>query len=207
MFRSVFATLCALAYVLSAATAQERPGDDLAKLREALDRAAEALKNPDKQMPQQFRAPREGDLTAFQQSLIVLQKDVGLAEYQMEVCLDELRSLAPERDRAPQRWQALCDFTVARLQLRMAALNEYNWHLGQMRKELPERDPEQHDAWQLTPRERPTSRDSGKFVNNARKLLQKLVQDHAGTPWELMARRELLGLEFLGLEWKPVKER
>lgn len=202
--------LLALGLLFSAVapvSAQEHPGDDLAKLRDALNRAAEALKNPDKQMPQQFRAPAESDMATFHLNLISLQRDVGLAEYEMDVCLEELRSLARERDRAPQRWQALCDFTVARLQLRMAALNEYNWHLGQMRKELPERDPAMHDAWQLTPRERVTSRDSGKYVRNARTLLQKLVQDHAGTPWELMARRELLGLEFLGLEWKPIKER
>ncbi|MBL8799496.1 MAG: hypothetical protein JNM56_36780 [Planctomycetia bacterium] len=207
MNRCLLALGLLFSVVVPAAT-QERPGDELAKLREALGRAAEALKAPEKQLPQQFRAPQPDGLPVFQQTLVSLQKDVGLAEYHLEACLDELNALKDERDRAPQRWQALYDFTSSRLLLRMAVLNEYNWMLGRMRKdELPERDPTQHDTWQLSPRERPSSRDSDKFVRRARELLRKLVDNHPGTPWELLARRELLGLEFLGLEWQPIKGR
>jgi hypothetical protein len=36
--------------------------------------------------------------------------------------------------------------------------------------------------------------------DQARKILEKLASDHRGTPWELMARRDLHA--SCGLEWQ-----
>ena len=40
-----------------------------------------------------------------------------------------------------------------------------------------------------------------KLAREAEKLLDKLAEEHAGTPWEILAKREKY--TALGLEWKP----
>ena len=93
---------------------------------------------------------------------------------------------------------------LARLEAEIAYLFEYQSMLGQMRKELPPRDRELHGGWKLAATTTLTGDSTGKkMASSSRKLLDKIAKDHAGTPWEVLAKREKL--TALGLEWKPVQ--
>jgi hypothetical protein len=104
-----------------------------------------------------------------------------------------------------KRWQANYDYTYAELLARIAFLEEYNLMLGRIRKdELPELEKGVDEGWRLTPREKLQSpKDVRDIANLAHKAFAKLVKDHAGTPWEVLARRE--SATSLGLQWQPSK--
>ena len=102
-----------------------------------------------------------------------------------------------------KRWQANYDYVLARLQARIAYINEHNYLLGQMRKDLPPRDPKIHQGWKLASQEKlqQTGSDGRRLAADSRKLLEKLAKEHPGTPWEILAKRERL--TTLGLRWQP----
>jgi Caspase domain len=119
--------------------------------------------------------------------------------------LEELKNAGEDREKESKRWQANYDFMVARLEEQVAYLVEYQSLLGSMRKELPERNPNLHGGWRLSAQ--PTlsglDREARKTFDSSRKLLDKLMKEHAGTPWEILAKREKL--TNLGLKWEPTK--
>jgi Caspase domain len=104
-----------------------------------------------------------------------------------------------------KRWQANFDYTHAELLARIAFLEEYNLMLGRIRKdELPELEKGVDEGWRLTPREKLQSpKDVRDLATLAHKEFAKLAKEHAGTPWEVLARRE--AATSLGLQWQPSK--
>jgi hypothetical protein len=118
--------------------------------------------------------------------------------------LEELRKAARYRDRDPSpRWQAHCDYTLAQLLARTAYVSEYNLMLGRIRKdELPELRPDVHTGWRLASCEKMQSgKDVREMAAQAKMLFAKLIKEHPGTPWEVLAKRAWL--TALGLEWQP----
>jgi hypothetical protein len=178
------------------ATPQER-------LRAGIERAVLVLKSSERKLPERFESPEAEQTNEFSDKVIDLQKDVGLLTYQLSSSLDELKGLVGERNRSTRNWQATCDFTVARLQARIAALGEYNYALGQMRKDPPRPDPKFKTGVELAVRPQMSDREAQKMANGARRALERLAQQYSGTTWELLARRQMLGLNALGLEWQP----
>ena len=58
-----------------------------------------------------------------------------------------------------------------------------------------------HSGWRLASKKKLQGDNEGrKRLKDAEKLLDKLIADYAGTPWEILARREKM--TALGLEWK-----
>jgi hypothetical protein len=104
-----------------------------------------------------------------------------------------------------KRWQANYDYTHAELLARIAFLEEYNLMLGRIRKdELPELEKGVDEGWRLIPREKLQSpKDVRDLANQSHKGFVKLAKDHAGTPWEVLARRA--ASVSLGLQWQPAK--
>jgi hypothetical protein len=83
-------------------------------------------------------------------------------------------------------------------------LFEYQSMLGSMRREFPPRDPNLHGGWKLASRQTLEGDSTGKkSAKDAHKLLDKIIKDNAGSPWEVLAKREKL--TNLGLEWQPAK--
>jgi hypothetical protein len=108
------------------------------------------------------------------------------------------------RKKESLRWKANYDFILARVQMEYAYLFEYQSMLGSMRKELPMRDPALHGGWKLASQATLQGDSTGKkAARDAQKLLDKIAKDNAGSPWEVLAKREKL--TNLGLEWQPVK--
>jgi hypothetical protein len=121
----------------------------------------------------------------------------------LEDILAELDKAGPRREQETPRWQANHDYVRARLLAQIAYLYEYQSALGQMRKELPPRDPRTQGGWALAAS--PDMRGDAvgkKAAKAAVKLLDRLIADHKGTPWEVLAEREKA--LPLGLEWRAV---
>jgi hypothetical protein len=155
-----------------------------------------------------YRAPPDAQVNAFKGRVEENERHVARMMGPLQDALEELKNAAGKenelRDAEPLRWQANYDFMLARLEAEIAFLFEYQSMLGQMRKELPPRDPALHGGWVLAATTIPQGDSTGKkLAKDSRKILEKLAKAHAGTPWEVLAKREKL--TALGLEWKPTK--
>jgi hypothetical protein len=90
---------------------------------------------------------------------------------------------------------------VARMEEQIAYLYEYQSMLGQMRKELPPLDKAQGNGWKLAATATPSGDSKGKkMAKTSGSALEKMADEHKGTPWEVLAKRERM--TTLGLEWK-----
>ena len=118
--------------------------------------------------------------------------------------LEALRNAGLHRDKERSlRWQAHYDYILAQLLARTAYVSEYNLMLGKIRKdELPELRLDVHTGWRLASCEKMQSgKDVREMAAESKKLFAKLIAEHPGTPWEVLAKREKL--TSLGLEWQP----
>ena len=76
----------------------------------------------------------------------------------------------------------------------------YNAMLAQAKRGLKFKDPK-NNTWQLKPADEISVGSQLKNAGNkAREYLQGVVQDHPGTPWALLAQRELD--EPIGWKWE-----
>ncbi len=149
-----------------------------------------------------YRAP--GNDNQFKNQVLNDERDVARIMAKLNAAHEDMKSVADKRDAEPKRWQANYDFILARLEAEIAYLYEYQSMLGQMRKEFPPRDPELHGGWKLAATTTLTGDSAGKKLGaSSRKALDKMIKEHAGTPFEVLARRAKL--TALGLEWKPAK--
>jgi hypothetical protein len=151
-----------------------------------------------------FRAAAPALENQLKNRIMNNERDVARLMGRLTEALEELKNAGNMRDAAPKRWQANYDFMLARLEAQIAFLYEYQSMLGQMRKEFPPRDPNLHGGWILAATTTLQGDATGKkLAKDSRKILEKLSKDHAGTPWEVLAKREKL--TALGLEWQPTR--
>jgi hypothetical protein len=150
------------------------------------------------------RAPAPGQENRKKDEIANNERDVARIMGRLAEAQEELENVKEMRAEAPKRWQANYDFVLARVQAQRAFLYEYQSALGRMRKEFPERDPKLHGGWRLAASTALQGDAAGKRLSkDSRKLLEKLAKDHAGTPWDVLAKREKL--TALGLEWQPTR--
>jgi hypothetical protein len=148
----------------------------------------------------------KGNDAAIKERILAQQRKPAIIQSDLEEALLDLKKAGEERDREPsRRWQATYDYVLALLQGRIAYVYEYNYMLGQIRKDaLPPRDPSRHSGWRLTSQEKLQSgAEAKKMAAASRKLLDKVIKEHPGTPYEVLAKREKLNP--LGLEWTPTR--
>jgi hypothetical protein len=151
-----------------------------------------------------FRAPPPALENGFKNQIMKNERDVARIMGRLTEALEELKKAGDMRDAESKRWQANYDFVLARLEAQIAFLYEYQSMLGQMRKEFPPRDPNLHGGWILAATTNLQGDSTGKkLAKESRKLLEKLAKEHAGTPWEVLAKREKL--TALGLEWQATR--
>jgi hypothetical protein len=87
---------------------------------------------------------------------------------------------------------------------RLAYVREYDTVLGLIRKDgLPPRDPKIHSGWRLASQEKLQKAENRKVAAEAKKILEKLAKQNRGTPWEILAKREMM--TALGLQWQPTR--
>jgi hypothetical protein len=114
-------------------------------------------------------------------------------------CLNAGRTDRPKIQE--KRWQAGYDLALGRVLAAKVRVDAYNQILANAKQGLRFQDPK-NDTWQLVPSDDITNLDSTNARNakQARELLEKVVAEHAGTPWALVATRELE--TPLGYAWR-----
>jgi hypothetical protein len=154
-------------------------------------------------MRERYTAPAPGPAeNRFKEKVFADGREMARIVAELDDVFSELKKAGEEKEKEPKRWQAHYDFVLARFQAQLAYLEEYQSLLGQMRKEFPARDPNLHNGWRLASRTSMQGDATGKrLAKQSRTLLAKLAKARAGTPWEVMAKRE--AMTALGLEWQP----
>jgi hypothetical protein len=172
-------------------------------LRQVIVTTATLLKKHAETFKENFRG--NGNDAALKKLILERQQKPARAFAELMDQLEQLKEVG-DTDRKKEkskRWLANYDFVLARLEARLAYVYEYNYMLGQIRKDaLPPRDPAKHTGWRLAAQERLQSgSEAKKLATDSKKLLNKIAADHQGTPWEILAKRQ--ALTTLGLEWQP----
>ncbi len=153
-----------------------------------------------------YRAPPGNAEARFKSQVENDERAVALIMLHISDALEALQAddVVKAREEESKRWKANYDFLVARMQLEYAYLFEYQSMLGSMRKEFPPRDAALQGGWKLASTTTLQGDSKGKkFAKVAQQLLDKIAKDNAGSPWEVLAKREKL--TNLGLEWQATK--
>jgi hypothetical protein len=179
---------------------------EVTPLRAAVKDAVKALEKSetDFQMMEEFVAVPAVQLILLKKQIETVQKDrVGDAFFHLAKVAEELEERKEQRDKESRYWQANYDFVLAQLYTRQARILEYNVMLGKIRRDdLPDLNPQLHKGWYLKAKEKLSDRDARECADKARELYKRLAEEHKGTPWEMIAKKE--GTAPLGLEWVPL---
>jgi len=120
------------------------------------------------------------------------QKDAAKLEPKL-IALHEMLKLG-EADRnkeASPRWQAGFDLAMGRVIAVRTRTETYNAMLAKAKRGLKFED-EKNNTWVLTPADDvSTGSQLKKAADKARVYLERVVKDHEGTPWALLAKKEL----------------
>ena len=172
--------------------------------REAIRKTVKLLQ--DEQIAGSFMDEFRGKGTdaAIKERILAQQRKPAIIQSDLEDSLAQLKKAGEEREPS-RRWQANYDYVLALLEARIAYVYEYNYMLGQIRKDaLPPRDPAKHSGWRLASQEKLQSgAEAKKMAAASRKLLDKIIKEHPGTPYEVLAKHEKMNP--LGLEWQPAR--
>jgi hypothetical protein len=144
------------------------------------------------------------DTPAFKEEMRKQQEIVARIAYTVDAALEPIAAVAKLRDREPsRRWQAHYDLIRGRLITMKVRCYEYNWACAQMKKDTPKFQKPGSNAWRLVPDEKIHYNEKAAAAGKeARALLKRVVEDHPGTPWALLAQRELK--DPLGFKWVEV---
>jgi hypothetical protein len=188
----------------SAAVLDKYRDDPNSPLRQAIEKAIKVLSKQQAFLKDEHKG--EGDDTRIKNQILDYQKkEVAPAEIDLSEAVEELRKAGEDKDKeASPRWRANYEYVLARLLGRLAYVREYDAVLGLVRKDaLPPRDPKIHSGWRLASQEKLQKAENRKVANEAKKILEKLAKQNRGTPWEILAKREMM--TALGLQWQPTR--
>ncbi len=147
-----------------------------------------------------FRADRDEILRT---ELTEAQKPLAVLDYRLTQMLTALEQGVKYRDAIKEpRWQASYDLALGRALAIRARAFGYNVMLAEM-KSSPKTfsDPKKFNQWRLIPSDKVESGPQvKKQVDLSRQYLQRVIDDHPGTPWALIAKHELS--QPLGWEWR-----
>ena len=170
-------------------------------LSEAIGKAVALLRRNQRALPTFFA----GDPAAVKAQVLAQQQTPALLQLELSEVVSELEKSAPELNSPSisKRWRANYDLALGRLKTQIAFVYEYNFMLGQIRKDaLPPKDPLKHSGWHMLPYEKIQSgTEARKQAADAKKIFERIAQEHRGTPWEVAAKRQRW--TNLGLDWQP----
>ena len=170
-------------------------------VREAVLRAALVTQQ---QLPGQpsLRFPAADDGPDFKEAMKRNQETVARIEYTVNMALEPITAVVKRRDHeTSRRWQAHYDLIRGRLLAMKLRCYEYNSACARMQKDPLKFTNPKSNAWRLAPTDELSSggAKAGAVAAEAKALLQRVVKDHPGTPWALLAQRELK--DPFGFKW------
>ncbi len=146
----------------------------------------------------------DGDNSArVKAAILKQQKQPALATLYLKEALEDLEKAEAKIDEEKsKRWKAHFYYVLARLKSRLIYVIEYNYALGQIRRDdLPILEGGAK-GYILGSRDRPSANEAEvrAWSRELRRLWRKIITDYPNTPWSMMARRERNSA--LGLEWR-----
>lgn len=146
------------------------------------------------------------DEARFVNSVSRAQRSAAIIEPAVDRLYQVLK--AGEVDRPKEispRWQAGYDLAMGRTIAAKVRAEAYNMMLALAKTKLKfdpaEEDKPQNNTWLLRPADTiETGSGQAKLAEKAKTYLQKVVEEHPGTPWAMLAQRELK--TPIGWEWK-----
>ncbi len=167
------------------------------KARAALVEAArmswvEPMKDPQMRFPKQNEGALKGLLDEAQKSAAKLEPKINAMYAVLQM---------GEKDRAKltePRWQAGYDLAMGRVLAVKVRTETYNQMLAEMKggRRFEKKD---SDTWELKPADHTVGSSLEKLSGEAKEYLQRVVKEHPGTPWALLAQKELA--TPLGWDW------
>ena len=125
-------------------------------------------------------------------AIIEAQKPVAVVDNEIKRLLLALEAAEKDRDKIREpRWRAAFDLAMGRLLALRARYFGYNNMLAAMRSTPKTFTGANNNQWRLVPSNQVDSIDVKKISEKAKKYLQRVVDEHAGTPWAMLAEREL----------------
>ncbi len=124
--------------------------------------------------------------------IVEAQKPVAAVDYELKRLLSGLESAEKDREKIREpRWRAAYDLAMGRLLALRARYFGYNNMLAVMRSTPKTFTQPNSNEWRLAPSEQVDSIDVKKISEKAKKYLQRVVDEHPGTPWAKLAENEL----------------
>ncbi len=141
------------------------------------------------------------DEARFAQELTEAQKDAAKIEPFVAQLYEVLKSGTTDREKETSpRWQAGYDLAIGRVLAVKVRTETYNAMLAQAKQGLKFQNP-QNNTWQLVPADEVTAGSRHeRDAKEAKRYLERVVQQHPETPWALLAARELK--EPLSWKWE-----
>ncbi|MEL7500666.1 MAG: vWA domain-containing protein [Planctomycetota bacterium] len=178
---------------VSNATYRKRLNDNSA--RAALVRAAAFTTTGTLQSPR-LRFPKLNEAT-FVNEVTQAQRDAAIIQPQLNRLYEMLRVGEKEREEERSlRWQAGYDLAIGRAIAAKVRSETYNGMLALVKTkkkfEPAEKGKPQNNTWVLRPAESTeTGSQHAKLIEKAHMYLSRVMEDHPGTPWAMLASREL----------------
>ncbi len=150
--------------------------------------------------PPRLRFPRL-DEAAFVQQVSLAQRSSAFIEPEIEKLYQILKTGEKDREREfSLRWKAGYDLAMGRTLAVKIRAATYNSMLAQVKTSL-RFEQEKNNTWVLRPANKiSTGSKDEKLAEKARMYLQRVVDEHPGTPWAFLADRELK--RPIGWEWR-----
>lgn len=149
-----------------------------------------------------FRADSD---TVLRQEITEAQKPAAVFDYQLIEMSTMLEQGEKDRDKLTDfRWRASYDLAMGRvLAMRVRAFG-YNTVLAEMKSTPKSFEKQGSNRWRLVPsREIEGGPTVKKLAKKAKEYLMRVIDDHPGTPWALLAERELS--QELGWAWQEYR--
>jgi hypothetical protein len=137
----------------------------------------------------------------FKEAMAKAQEVAARVAYTVDAALEPVMRVSKQRDHeTSRRWQAHFDLILGRLLAMKIRCYEYNWACAKMKKDTPKFQKPESNAWRLIPDDEIHYSDkAAAAAKEARTLLKRVVDEHPGTPWALLAQRELK--DPFGFKW------
>ena len=141
------------------------------------------------------------DSPEFKEAMARNQETVARIALTVDEALVPITQAVKYRDKEPsRRWQAHYDLARGRLLAMKIRCYEYNSACAKMKKDAPKFTKPNSNAWRLVPDDEIRFSDkAAAAAKEAKSLLKRVVEEHPGTPWALLAQREMK--DALGFNW------
>jgi hypothetical protein len=184
--------------------ADQDPDPEKHPLKMATLDAVKRLQDIEKRFNAEKGVKAEANDAQFKKSIEQKQQQPAKLNQELEEIMEKMEAAEGDREKDTKRWQAHFDYVFTQMLARRIAIMEYNFVLGnKLRKDSPMVMNPQNNGWLIVPHERLQQKDTREWEKKRQEILDRIIKEHPGTPWEIIARRDKS--TYLGLTIQEAK--